>query len=159
VNRLEVSKRERRLRAHCERGRVVELVIALGREPEGSKRHAGDARTPEGRYRISGEPQSSRFHRFLPIDYPSVADADAALAEGRLSALDHRRILDAHARGEPPPQDTPLGGQLGLHGEGERWRGDSPHLDWTYGCIALSDRDIDFLIERTGIGTPVWIHP
>jgi murein L,D-transpeptidase YafK len=138
---------------------VRELVIALGREPAGPKRHAGDSRTPEGRYRISGEPQSSRFHLFLPIDYPSVEDADAARAEGRISPRDHQRILAAHARGDPPPKDTPLGGNLGLHGEGERWRGDSPHLDWTYGCIALSDGDVAFLAERAPVGTPVVIRP
>jgi hypothetical protein len=93
IAKLEVHKRERRLRVHCEGGRVSELVIALGREPVGPKRRAGDARTPEGRYRISGEPQPSRFHRFIPIDYPAVEDADAALSDGLLSPRDHRRIL------------------------------------------------------------------
>lgn len=159
IERIEVSKSERRLRAHCERGRVVELVIALGRDPEGPKLRAGDTRTPEGRYRISGPAQSSRFHLFLPIDYPSVADAEAARAEDRISEGGYRRILAAHARGDAPPGDTALGGELGFHGEGRRWRGDSPHLDWTYGCIGLSDEDIDFLAERVEVGTPVWIEP
>lgn len=159
ITRIEIHKGERRLLAHCERGARVELRIALGRDPEGPKRLAGDARTPEGSYRISGPPQNSRFHRFLPIDYPSREDAESALAAGRLSPADHRRILEAHARGELPPADTALGGGLGLHGEGERWRGDSPHLDWTYGCIALSDGDIDFLAERAAVGTPVEIDP
>lgn len=138
---------------------MVELPVALGREAKGPKRSAGDARTPEGRYRISGPPRASRFHRFIPIDYPSLADADAARADARLSEAAYRRIAAAHARGEAPPSDTLLGGDLGFHGEGERWRGDSLHLDWTYGCIALSDSDIDFLAERSAVGTPVVILP
>ena len=48
---------------------------------------------------------------------------------------------------------------LALHGEGERWRGDSADLDWTYGCVALGDEEIDFLAERVEVGTPVDIVP
>lgn len=153
-----MSKRERSLRARCENGSVVELAVALGRESEGPKRRAGDWRTPEGRYRIAGPPQSSRFHLFIPINYPSLDDAEAALAEGRLPRADYRRIIDAHRRGEPPPRNTALGGDLGFHGEGQRWRGDSTHLDWTYGCVALSDGDVEFLAERAAVGTPVVIR-
>ena len=156
---IEIRKRERSLRARCDNGPLIELTVALGRDPVGPKQRAGDSRTPEGSYRISGPPQPSRFHLFIPIDYPAVEDANAAQAAGLLSAEDHRRILEAHARGETPPTDTPLGGDLGLHGEGERWRGDSPHLDWTYGCVALSDSGIDFLAEHAAIGTPVRIEP
>jgi murein L,D-transpeptidase YafK len=156
---IEVRKRERRLRAHCEGGGVVELQIALGRETDGPKRAAGDSRTPEGHYRISGPPRPSRFHRFVPIDYPSVADAELARAEGRLSGAEFHRIVDAHARGRQPPTDTALGGHLGFHGEGRRWRGDSRFFDWTYGCIALADADIDFVAARSAVGTPVLIEP
>jgi murein L,D-transpeptidase YafK len=154
-----VIKSRRLLRAHCEGGRVVELTVALGRDTDGTKRSAGDTRTPEGRYRVSGPPRSSRFHLFIPIDYPSVEDARSARADGRISAEAYARIVDAHERGEPPPHDTPLGGHLGFHGEGRRWQGDSVDLDWTYGCIALPDADIDFLAARIAVGTPVAIAP
>ena len=63
------------------------------------------------------------------------------------------------ARTAPPPQDTALGGELGLHGEGPHWRGDSAELDWTFGCIAVRDHEIDFLAQRVKVGTPVWIVP
>lgn len=159
IARIEVHKGSRRLLAHCDGGRVVALPIALGREPEGDKRSAGDARTPEGAYRISGPPRRSRFHLFLPFDYPSVADAEAALADGRLSRAGYRRIVAAHARGEPPPDDTAIGGELGFHGEGARWRGDSRWLDWTFGCVALSDADAEFIALRSAVGTPVEILP
>jgi hypothetical protein len=156
---IEVSKRERRLRALCEGGGTVEMQVALGRGTAGPKRKGGDARTPEGRYRISGSPRASRFHRFVPIDYPSLADAEIARTEGRLSERDYRRIAAALARGAAPPANTALGGHLGFHGEGKRWRGDSPYLDWTYGCIGLSDADVDFLAAHSGVGTPVVIQP
>jgi murein L,D-transpeptidase YafK len=159
IVRIEVSKSQRLLRAWCARGAEVAMTAALGRDPVGPKREAGDVRTPEGHYRISGEPQPSRFHAFVPIDYPSVADADLALAEGRIGLRDHRRIVRAHQRGVPPPGDTPLGGEIGLHGEGTRWAGDSEHLDWTLGCIAVTDDELDFLIARTGPGVPVDIVP
>ena len=156
IERLVANKAERTLRVHCEGGATFTFAAAFGRDP-GTKRAAGDERTPEGDYRVAGPARPSRFHRFLPIDYPSAADADAALAAGRLSPADHRRIVEAHRRGELPPADTPLGGLLGLHGEGARWRGDSKQLDWTYGCIALPDTELDFVIARVRQGTPITI--
>ena len=119
----------------------------------------GDTRTPEGYYRISGPPRPSRFHRFIPIDYPSLADAATARAEGRLPDADYREIAAAHGLGEPPPANTALGGYLGLHGEGRKWRGDSRRLDWTYGCIGLADDDIDFIATHSEVGTLVVIQP
>jgi hypothetical protein len=135
----------------------VVLPVALGRAPEGAKRTAGDQRTPEGEYHVAGPSRASRFHRFVPIDYPSEADAGRALAEGRLSRRDHARIVAAHRQGVLPPQDTALGGHLGFHGEGNRWRGESLTLDWTNGCVALADSDLDFILARVRIGTMVTI--
>jgi murein L,D-transpeptidase YafK len=155
---IEIRKSERRLRAACEGGASLAWTVALGREPLGAKRAQGDLRTPEGAYRIARS-RASRFHRFVPIDYPSLDDAARARGEGRLATRDYERIAAAHARGAPPPADTPLGGHLGLHGEGERWRGDSLSLDWTYGCVAMSDGEIDFLAEHAPPGTPVRIVP
>jgi murein L,D-transpeptidase YafK len=152
-----IHKGERRLWAHCEGGAVVTLPVALGRGLAGPKRSQGDQRTPEGDYRLLGAAKSSRFHRFVAIDYPSPRDADRALAEAQISETDHARILDAHRRGVLPPSDTPLGGDIGFHGEGKRWRGESRDLDWTFGCIALRDVDVDFLIARAPSGTPVAI--
>ncbi len=156
---IAVSKRERRLRAECEGGALIEMVVALGRGDEGPKLRVGDSRTPEGRYRVSGPPRQSRFHQFIPIDYPSLSDAEAAHGEGRLSDVEYRRIAAAHAQGQPPPADTALGGYLGLHGEGKRWHGDSRLLDWTLGCLGLADADVEFIAARLAVGTPVSIFP
>jgi hypothetical protein len=157
---IEVYKAARELVAHCEGGAVVRMTAAMGREPTGHKRNRGDERTPEGRYRVVGPREPSwRFHGFVPIDYPSLADADAALAEGRITPRDHSRIVRAHGLGIQPPEDTPLGGDIGIHGEGPRWAGDSQHLDWTYGCVAVTDADLDFLSARLRVGIPVDILP
>jgi murein L,D-transpeptidase YafK len=159
IVRIEVHKADRSLRAHCASGAVVEMRAALGREPLGPKRAAGDMRTPEGLYRIVGPIRESRFHRFVPLDYPSRADADAALIAGELSLREYARILEAHAAGELPPGDTALGGEIGLHGEGEHWQGYTGEIDWTHGCVAVTDAEIDFIAERVEEGTPVEILP
>jgi hypothetical protein len=158
VTRIEVRKRERALEAWCDGGGLRAFPIALSRAPEGAKRLRGDERTPEGDYHVAGAARPSRFHLFIPIDYPSPQDADRALAERTISSAAYRRILAAHAAGRMPPQDTALGGLLGFHGEGERWRGDLD-LDWTQGCFALPDSAIDWLAQRARPGTPVRILP
>jgi len=159
VVEIEVWKDARALLVSCANGAQLRWTAAVGREPRGPKLLFGDERTPEGRYQIIGALEPSRFHGFIPIDYPSLDDADRALADGRLSAADHARIAAAHQRGERPPADTPLGGQIGIHGEGPRWSGESEWLDWTYGCIAITDAQLDFLAPRVSPGVVIEIHP
>ncbi len=155
-----VEKSLRRLTAECTQGAIRRWTIARSRERDGAKTQRGDQRMPEGVYHVIGRPRASRFHRFLAIDYPSIVDADRGLVEGRIGGAIHGAILDAHARGVMPPQHTALGGHLGFHGEGARWRGDSADgLDWTEGCIGMADDEMDFLAERAPAGTPVEILP
>lgn len=157
IERIVVRKSARVLVVTCTGGAERQLAVALARA-SGAKQLAGDQSMPEGDYRVVGPARPSRFHRFLPIDYPAPADAARALADGRLSQEDHDAIVAAHRAGRLPPQETPLGGHLGLHGEGSRWQGDL-ELDWTEGCIAVSDSDIDWLSQRAPPGTPVRIEP
>ena len=159
IERINVQKAERRLYAHCQDEVVLSFRVALGRLPEGPKRRVGDLRTPEGRYRVVAEPRASRFHLFIPIDYPGLEDARLARAEGKIGPETFERIAAAAAVGTLPPQRTALGGEIGLHGEGEDWRGRSRELDWTFGCIALPDADIEFIAQRISVGTEVVIHP
>ena len=154
-----ILKSEHLLVARCDPGPVIVMSVALGRAPVGTKQTHGDQRTPEGNYNVSGPARLSRFHRLIPIDYPSQRDADSALERGAITAREHARIVARRAHDRPPPQNTALGGELGLHGEGPAWQGETAGLDWTYGCIAVRDPEIDFLAHRVRVGTPVWIQP
>jgi hypothetical protein len=156
---IEVQKSRRRLVATCESGQRYDFPAAIGRRPLGTKSKMGDLRTPEGMYRIAEPPRPSQFHTFVLLDYPSRADADRAQETGRISDLTRARIAAAHARSELPPQDTELGGLIGIHGEGENHRGESAWRDWTFGCVAVSDPHIEFIAARLSVGVPVRIVP
>ena len=156
---LSIDKSERRLSATCATGQVKTFRVALGQLPLGYKREMRDLRTPEGFYRIAEPPRGSRFHVFMLLDYPSLADADRALSNGDISPRTYLRIARAVARGELPPQDTLLGGLIGIHGEGRDHKGESQSTDWTLGCIALSDADAEYIAFRVDVGTPVKIEP
>lgn len=105
----------------------------------GTKLKQGDMRTPEGWYRTSDRPWS-RFYAALTIDYPDVRDAKRGLTAGRITQTQHDSIVTAQRESRLPPMNTPLGGQILIHGGGSSG-------DWTLGCIALDDADIDALRE------------
>lgn len=126
--------------------------IALGHQGLAAKRREGDHLTPEGDFYICTHGQQSAFHLFLGISYPGVADADRGLREGLITAAQHRAILEAQRRKLRPSWNTPLGGTVGLHGGGTG-------SEWTWGCIALSDEDIEELWIACPLGTPVRIEP
>jgi murein L,D-transpeptidase YafK len=119
----------------------------------GHKQAEGDKRTPEGWYRTSDKPNSA-WWRAIAVHYPELKDADAALADGRIDAATHARIAGALARGEKPPQDTPLGGEILIHGGGQ-------DREPTKGCVALEDVDLRSLRTwlPTGMRADVLIIP
>jgi hypothetical protein len=159
ILRLSIDKSERQITASCAGGSVRSFRVALGQLPLGYKREQHDLRTPEGFYRIAEAPRGSRFHVFMLLDYPSLADADRALSTGYITPKTYLRIARAVARGDLPPQDTLLGGVIGIHGEGDAHRGRSRSEDWTLGCIALSDAEAEWIAQRVAVGTPVSIEP
>ena len=144
---LVVSKADRRIARYSDGALVtldgapacwtVGLAASAGDAWIGTKTRRGDRKTPEGWYRTSDKPWSS-YYGAIALHYPDRADADAGLAAERIDAATHARILAALDRGAKPPQDTPLGGEILIHGGG----GDS---DWTLGCVALDDADVDAL--------------
>jgi len=110
--------------------------IQLGEAPLGHKRFQGDERTPEGRYTIDyGNPQSA-YRLSLHISYPNAADRAYARENGR----------------------SP-GGDIFIHGQPNGWPLGRVPGDWTDGCIALSDVEIEELWGLVGDGTPVQIDP
>jgi murein L,D-transpeptidase YafK len=150
--RIEVWKAKRELRLFSQ-GRLVERYrIGLGLAPVGHKEKAGDRRTPEGTYRICNKNPHSQYYLSLQISYPSRTDADRALAAGRLTPGQYERIAAADRRGAPPPSNTPLGGDIFIHGRGSS-------ADWTWGCVALDDPDMKELFALVPVGTPVEIRP
>lgn len=111
-----------------------------GEDVDGPKRRRGDRRTPEGWYRTADKPES-RYYHALWVSYPNAADAERGLADGLISRAVHDRIVEADRAGRLSPQDTALGGQILIHGGGAR-------VDWTLGCVAMADADIDALRAR-----------
>lgn len=118
--------------------RLVHTIeqIQLGDEPVGPKRFEGDERTPEGRYVIDwGNPQSA-YHLSLHISYPNAADRAYAAGQGRSA-----------------------GGMIMIHGQPNGWPAGRVPGDWTNGCIAVSDEEIEALWEAVPDGTPIAIDP
>lgn len=133
---------------------IKKFPVALGRDPLAGKIRQGDGLTPEGRYYISEKKADSPFHRFLGLSYPNINDAERAYAAHLISADEWADIFYANLEQTTPPWATPLGGRVGIHGYGDR-----PYavVDWTEGCIAVSNGAIDYLYDHVPVGTPVII--
>lgn len=134
-----VEKARRRL-LMVRNGKVAaEYRAELGRNGLLDKLHAGDGATPEGRYRITAKKDTghSRFHRALVINYPNSED---------LNEFSQARRRGAIPRGVRGP-----GSMIEIHGNGGKG------TNWTDGCVALRDSDIDKMFASVGVGTPVTI--
>lgn len=137
-----------------------EYFISTGLGGYGDKLRYGDRKTPVGQYRVVDFNEKSKFHLFMQLNYPNVKDAFWALKDDVISRYEFDRIIEAHKLSEIPPQDTELGGFIGLHGLGAV----TPkklhiHLntDWTKGCIAMTNSEIKDLRHYVTIGTKVTI--
>lgn len=131
--------------------------IAIGRAGAGEKLHRGDNVTPLGNFRIGWINQSSPFRKFFGLTYPSVEDADSALRKGKIDLDTYESITKAHLYGQIPPQDTDLGGQIGIHGLGSASLTIHKATNWTHGCIALTNDQIDQLSQWVEKGTLVTV--
>jgi len=156
-----VYKSERRLLYFENDVLKQRFPVVLGKRPEGVKRRRGDSRTPEGEYFVSSKRPRSRFRLFLGLSYPNARDAQEGLRRGAISKTAYEGIRDAFRAWREPAWDTALGGFVGIHGEGNEYRGfvRRHHIDWTDGCIALSNDDIRTLYDLVHVGTPVLILP
>lgn len=164
--RIVIFKGDQLLALYQNRERLKSYRVCLGLEPVGPKKIVGDKRTPEGDYFICLKSTESKFHRFLGISYPGERDAQIAFEQGLIS-LDTRDSIIARVRlGEAPPWDTKLGGWVGIHGyptdEYQRkWASlffPKPH-NWTDGCIALWNFEIEELFYTVPLGTRITILP
>ena len=126
------------------RDRLLERFhnVAIGRGGISTDRLRGDGTTPLGSFHIDRIKRSSRFLLFFGIDYPRPEHAERALEAGRINEGDYQRILLASQRHESPPQDTLLGGHIGIHGLGAGDRRIHEGFDWTQGCVALTNAQV-----------------
>jgi murein L,D-transpeptidase YafK len=140
--------------------RPVEVFyhVAIGTAGAGVKQQRGDNITPVGVFRIGWINRNSRFKTFFGLDYPNLDYATRAYRAGLIDRLDYDSIRYALDMGLTPPQDTPLGGSIGIHGIGAG----NPLLhatyNWTSGCIALDNQQIDRLAQWVDVGTTVEIR-
>jgi murein L,D-transpeptidase YafK len=119
--------------------KIAVYRVSLGRGGLGAKQCQGDKRTPEGRYKIAGRNPNSKFHLALLISYPEEKDIENARRHG-----------------------VPTGGEVMIHGVGDRdglLRSHRHYVDWTEGCIAVTNREIEEIWRAVPDGTPVEILP
>lgn len=113
--------------------------VALGIQPVGHKMQQGDNRTPEGEYVLGRRNPGSRFHKSIHISYPNAEDRASARARG----VDPGDLIMIHG---VPPEIEDLGADHRL------W-------DWTNGCIAVTNQEMDEIWDLVGPGTPIEIRP
>ena len=133
-----VDKFSRKLLVYLNGNKKAEYSAELGRNWVGDKIHRGDKATPEGMYRITKkfDSRDTKYYKALLLDYPNDEDTAkfrAAIAKGQL------------------PRSAKIGGMIEIHGNGGKG------VDWTEGCIALTDQEMDLLFKIARVGTPVTI--
>lgn len=134
VTRVIVKKEDRKMWLLHNSEVLKTYDIELGFAPRGHKTTEGDGKTPEGNYIIDRRNPNSRFHLSLGINYPNAED-----------------IAQARARGVSP------GGDIFIHGRPKPWRNGED--DWTWGCIAVKDREMEDIYAMVKNGTPITILP
>jgi murein L,D-transpeptidase YafK len=139
ADRVLVEKGARRLTL-LNKGAVLKTYpVALGREPVGAKEKEGDQRTPEGIYLIDFHKRDSDYHLALHVSYPEQRDVDQATTRG-----------------------VSAGSDIMLHGlpNGRGWIGRfHRRSDWTAGCVAVTDFEIEEIFRAVPDGTPIEIRP
>lgn len=136
VTRVRVHKAERLVVLDGAQGPLKIYQMGLGFAPVGHKQFRGDGKTPEGSYFVDRRNPNSLFHLSIGISYPNKADKAFAAAQGK----------------------SP-GGDIFIHGGPRRGIDPMDKRDWTAGCVALTDRQIEEVYAMVRNGTPVDIYP
>ena len=148
---VKISKSTFRLTVYQGGSAVKTYRVAIG-GGKGDKVREGDRCTPEGEFIICMKNPQSKYVLALGLSYPNIEDAERGLRSGLINRGQYRAIVEAIRDGRQPPWDTPLGGEIMIHGK----RGSR---DKTKGCIALDDHEIRELYSALPVGTPVTIAP
>lgn len=139
ADRIVIEKRRHRLRLYQGDAVVRDYRVSIGRGGIGPKRQEGDRLTPEGTYHVESRNEGSDYHRALKVSYPDAADSAAAEARG-----------------------VSAGSEIMIHGirNGFGWLGTwHRQMDWTLGCIALTNAEIEEIWRVVPDGTPIEILP
>ena len=148
-----VVKKSRRQLLLFSDGKLVRAYhIGLGLSPTGDKVRQGDRRTPEGSFYIFAKNARSAFYLSLGLSYPNAEHAARGVRDGLITRSQYNQIMSALKRKSTPPQNTALGGDIYVHGNGAQ-------SDWTWGCVALENEDMRELYQAVQVGTPVVIEP
>ena len=147
-----VKKSQRQLLLYSADKLVRTYRIGLGLSPVGDKVRAGDRRTPEGEFYVFTKNAKSAFYLSLGLSYPNAPHAERGLRDGLITRAQYETIMRALRAKRGPPQNTHLGGDIYIHGNGAQ-------SDWTWGCVALENEDIRELFDAVSVGTPVTIEP
>ena len=137
IDSIQVYKSKRKLMFFRNGDVSGEFRISLGFHPKGKKRYEKDGKTPEGLYEIDGKNPKSVAHKNLGISYPNQNDKSFASRAGQKA-----------------------GGAIKIHGLLKKYRKLGKlhrFYDWTAGCIAVTDEEVDYLYENTAVGTPIRI--
>lgn len=129
---------------------------------EGDKQQMGDKRTPEGEFYICTMNHSKRFYKFMGLSYPGLKHAEHGLQSGMISPAEYMMIKKATEERSAPPWETRLGGAVGIHGrtlDAGNTQQSYISTNWTDGCIALDNADVDEIYQVVSLGTPVTILP
>ncbi len=146
-----IKKGERKLLLYDDGRLMRTYTIVLGFAPEGDKEKRDDGKTPEGEFYVAVKNPQSKFTLGLGLSYPNMEDAGRGLKTGLISQEQYDGIAAAISEKRMPPQDTPLGSEIYIHGGGTA-------KDWTWGCMALDDEEIGELYEAVPVGTKVVIE-
>lgn len=150
--RIVVLKSKRQLELYSDGTIVRTYRIGLGLNPVDDKQRQGDRRTPEGEFYVFTKNPRSAYHVSLGISYPNIEHAERGFRDGLITRAERDEIVRAIRTKATPPQNTALGGDIYIHGNGAT-------SDWTWGCVALENEDIEELFRAVGTRTPVTIKP
>ena len=132
--------------------------IAIGSNGSTRSKLMGYEKTPLGQFTITEIRESKRFTVFLALDYPDLDHVQRAYAKGYIEADEFAGLKRAIDRGIAPPQNTPLGGHIGIHGIGAGDVEIHENFNWTNGCVALTNEQLQQLLAWVSPGTTVLIQ-
>jgi murein L,D-transpeptidase YafK len=132
--------------------------IAIGSNGSTLNKQRGDEKTPLGEFTITQIRRSERFKLFMALNYPNLEHTERAFQEHRIDAKEYKALRYDLEHGRPPSQSTSLGGQLGIHGVGTGDMKIHETVNWTDGCIALTNEQLLELAGWVAVGTRVIVR-